>query len=74
VVVPQSSEQKTCRFGIGVPFFHSSGVAELGKPLKKANESFTQSPISLAKRVSQVLPTWFWTVVGAAVSRIANST
>jgi len=65
VVVPQSSEQKTCRFGISVPFFHSGGIAELGKPLKKANESFTQPPISLAKRVSQVLPTWLWAVVGS---------
>lgn len=41
VVVPQSSEQKTCRLGIGVPFFRSGGFAELGKPLEKADKSFT---------------------------------
>jgi hypothetical protein len=28
MVVPQSSEQKTCRFGIGVPFLHSGSIAE----------------------------------------------
>jgi hypothetical protein len=65
VVVPQSSEQKTRRFGIGVPFFHSGSIAELGEPLEKANESFTQSPVSLAKSVSEVLPTWLWAVVGS---------
>jgi hypothetical protein len=56
VVVPQSSEQKTRRFGIGVPFFHSASIAELGEPLEKANESFAQSQVSLAKSVSEVLP------------------
>ncbi len=45
VVIPESTEQKTCRAGVGVPFLHAGSVAELGEPLEQADKSFALVPV-----------------------------
>ena len=64
MIVSQTAGKDAGGFRVGGPFVHALSIPEGGDPFEQADEALATGPVTLAKRVAQVLAARLGAVVG----------